>query len=79
MPTDATEASGQLAALDSLASGNTDLAQLGTLLAGVKTGVISDLETVATGYPRFAAARTAACGEKAGADCRIEELRQRQP
>ena len=51
MPTDATEASGQLAALDSLSSGNTDLAQLGTLLAGVKTGVISALETVATGDP----------------------------
>ena len=49
MPTDATEASGQLAALDSLASGNTDLAQLGMLLAGVKTGVISVLEAVATG------------------------------
>ena len=51
MPTDATEASGQLAAQESLSSGNTDLAQLGTLLAGVKTGVISDLETVATGDP----------------------------
>ena len=51
MPTDATEASGQLAALESLSSGNTNLAQLGTLLAGVKTGVISALEMVATGYP----------------------------
>ena len=49
MSTDATEASDQLAALESLASGNTDLAQLGMLLAGVKTGVISVLEAVATG------------------------------
>ena len=51
MPTDATEASGQLDAPESLSSGNADLAQLGTLLAGVKTGVISALETVATGNP----------------------------
>ena len=51
MPTEATEASGQQAALQSLAAGNTDLARLGTVLAGVKAGVMPALETIATGNP----------------------------